>query len=353
MPNETKKLKVTDAPHVREQVSSNKMMIDATIALLPATLVGIYIFGIRALVLVITCIVVATLSEWAMLKLRKKNISSTDISSSALTGLLLALCLPSALPWYLAAIGAVISIVIAKHAFGGLGYNIFNPALVGRAFLVASWPVLMTTWLAPTGLLGLAPAAFPAIDAITTATPLAALKSQFLTDPALRVNIAAFPSLRFMLGDPQMLLQNMSTHLEAYWKLLIGFRGGSLGETSGLALIIGALFLLKKGLDWRIPSGFIVSLAIVSALFGYDPIFQVLAGGLLLGALFMATDPVTSPLSKQGRWIFGIGCGLITFAIRLWGGYPEGVCYAILLMNAATPLIDRYVKPRVFGAHKR
>jgi len=343
--SETKTIKVSPAPHVREDISSSKMMISTNIALLPATLVGIYIFGLRALILVIACIASAAISEWAMLKIRKMKVSKTDISSAVLTGLLLALCLPSALPWYFAIIGSVVSIVIAKHAFGGLGYNIFNPALVGRAFLVASWPVLMTSWLAP--------AAFPAIDAITTATPLAAFKSQFLADPALKINIAAYPSLKFMLADPKMLLQNIGIHLETYWKLLIGFRGGSIGETSGIALIFGGLLLLKKGLDWRIPLGFIAGLAVISASFGYDPIFQVLSGGLLLGALFMATDPVTSPLSKQGRWIFGIGCGLITFAIRLWGGYPEGVCYSILLMNATTPLIDRYIKPRVFGVHKK
>jgi len=248
MTNSNTKLKVTSAPHIREEATSNKMMIDTTIALLPATLVGIYIFGVRALVLVIACVAAAALSECIMLKIRRKNITPTDISSAAVTGLLLAMCLPSALPSYLAALGAVISIVIAKHAFVGLGYNIFNPALVGRAFLVASWPVLMTTWLAP--------ATFPAVDAITSATPLAAFKSQFLSDPALKVNVAGYPSLQFMLSDPEMLLKNMGMHIEAYWKLLVGFRGGCLGETCSLALILGGLFLLKKGDSSKIPLKF-------------------------------------------------------------------------------------------------
>ncbi len=340
MANGNTKLLVSPAPHARDKMTGLAMMWETGLALLPATIVGILLFGTKGLLPIIVSITTALAAELAMLKLRKLQPKPADIGSAALTGLLLALTLPPALPWYAASLGAVIAIIIAKHFFGGLGYNIFNPALVGRAFLVASWPVIMTTWLAP----------LTGVDAVTTATPLALVKSQFNADPTLRLNALGFPSLSFMAADPMMLLTNIAEHGQVYVKLLFGAYGGCIGETSALALILGGIYLLwRKVIEWRIPLSYIGTVMIISILFNQDPFFHVLAGGLLLGALFMATDPVTSPVTKPGRWILGIGCGIITMVIRFVGGYPEGVCYSILIMNAAVPLLDRYFRGRTFG----
>lgn len=285
------------------------MMKETLIALLPAAAMGVILFGSRGLWPIVVSTLAAISAEVIMIGFRRKKLKAADIGSAALTGLLLALTLPPAIPWYATASGAMLSIIIAKHFLGGLGYNIFNPALVGRAFLMASWPVLMTTWVAP----------FSKVDAITTATPLAAVR----------------------LGQMA----------PTYMNMLFGLHGGSIGETCAIALLLGGLYLLiRKIIEWRIPLSFIGTVMVVSALFGRDPIFQVLGGGLMLGAFFMATDPVTSPVTKSGRWAFGIGCGIITMVIRLFGGYPEGVCYAILIMNAVAPLMDRYLRERVFGA---
>ncbi len=301
-------MKVSPAPHIRDEITGERMMADTILSLLPATLFGIILFGLKALVLIITSIITAVLFEKVIAIIRKKQTARVDISSAALTGLLLALCLPPRVPVYLAIVGAGVAIFFSKALFGGLGYNIFNPALIGRAFLTASWPVYMTTWLKP-------------FDAITGATPLALAKSH------------ALPS-----------------DFNIFSSLFIGIRGGCIGETSAIALLLGASFLLlRKVIDWRIPVSYLSTVALISAIFGQNPIFQLLAGGLLLGALFMATDPVTTPVTKPGRFLFGIGCGMITMVLRLWGGYPEGVCYSILLMNAVTPLLDRYLRGRIFG----
>jgi len=308
------KLLVTPAPHVKDTMSGARMMQDTLISLTPAVIAAIILFGTKAVLPIVVSIITAVLAELGMLKFRKLPVAKADISSAALTGLLLALTLPPALPWWTCTVGSVAAIVIAKHFFGGLGYNIFNPALVGRAFLVASWPLMMTTWLAP----------LTGIDAVTTATPLAQFKPMALT--------------------------KMAEHVPIYIKLLLGNHGGSIGETCAIALILGGMFLLwRKVIEWRIPLSYIGTVAVFSMIFNEDPAFHVLAGGLLLGTFFMATDPVTSPVTKPGRWIFGIGCGVITMVIRLWGGYPEGVCYSILLMNATVPLLDRYFKGRTFG----
>lgn len=339
MAEEKLKLLVTPAPHVK--AAPINLMKDTLLALLPATIFGVILFGMKGLMPILVGVGFAIASEIAMLKLRKMKIRSSDIGSATLTGLLLVFTVPPALPWFATALGVVIAVVIAKHFFGGLGFNIFNPALVGRAFIVASWPVLMTTWLAP----------FTGVDAVTTATPLALVKSQFNADPSLSLNALVFPSLEFMALYPKMLLTNMFHHVPVYIKLLIGNYGGSIGETSAVLLLLGGLYLLwKKVIEWRIPVSYIGTVAVFAILSNQDPIFHILAGGLLLGAFFMATDLVTSPVTKPGRWIFGIGCGVITMVIRLWGGYPEGVCYAILLMNATVPLFDRYFRGKVYGA---
>jgi electron transport complex protein RnfD len=306
---------VTNAPHIRAKEDSAMIMIYTITALLPAVIVGAVLFGARSIGLVTGSIIAAVLTEYLMLFLRGRKAVPADPLSAVITGLLIAMIVTPATPWWMAAIGSIFAISIVKHAFGGLGFNIFNPALAARAFLLASWPVIMTTWPRP-------------FDAVTGATHLALVRTKVM----------------------EMSLWNMPHHIDTYWQLFIGDRGGCLGETSAVALLAGAAFLLIKDvIDWRIPTGFILSVAIISAAFGYDPIFQVLAGGLVLGAFFMATDPVTKPIGRIGRWVFGIGCGVITVAIRFLGGYPEGVCYAILIMNGFTPLIDRYLIDRVYG----
>jgi electron transport complex protein RnfD len=240
--------------------------------------------------------------------------------------------LPPALPFYIPIVGSVVAIVITKQLFGGLGFNIFNPALIGRAFVLISWPRAMTTWSEPT-------AAFVALDAKTTATPLGILKEE------------GIGKLLEVFGDK----------INLYTQLLIGHRGGCIGETSIIALLIGAAFLLYKGyITWHIPISFLGTAAILAWVFGGkgtglftgDPIMHLLSGGLVLGAFFMATDYVTSPSLRKGQIIFGIGCGAITMLIRLKGGYPEGVMFAILLMNCFAPLIDRSLKAKPFGTMK-
>ena len=304
------KLIVSVSPHIYSSENSARIMWAVILSLLPAGAAGIVIFGLTSLRVILVSVVCAVLAEALIQKLRKVEITILD-GSAALSGLLLSFCLPPTVPLWLVACGSVFAIAVGKQAFGGLGQNIFNPALAGRAFLLAAWPTQMTTWVKPG----------QAFDALTGATPLA----------------GAFEGT-------------------SYWDLLIGNRGGCIGEVCIIALLAGALFLLMSGyISWHIPFSFIATVGIFTwifgaeALFGGEWLFHILSGGLVLGAFFMATDYVTSPLTNKGRLIFGFGCGLFTVIIRLWGGYPEGVCYAILLMNAATPLIDRYTKPGRFG----
>ena len=337
MAEEKNKLIVSISPHQRDKKTSWSMMRDTLIALVPTTLGGIVLFGAKALVLIAASLIAALISEWIMIKIRKRKPTLSDFGSAAITGILLALIVSPALPWWMVAVGASIAIIVAKHLFGGLGYSVFNPALVGRAFLLASWPVIMTTWLRP-------------FDMLTTATPLALVKSQFNPDPALSLNPLGYPELAAFAIDPKMLITKMGEHIPVYWNLLTGVHGGSIGETSIILLLIGAIYLfIRQVIDWRIPLSYIGTVFVMSALFGRDPVFSILAGGLILGAFFMATDPVTSPVTKPGRWIFGIGAGILVVVIRHFGGYPEGVAYSILLMNAATPLLDRYAVGRRFG----
>ena len=226
--------------------------------------------------------------------------------SAVLTGLLLAFTLPPTVPLWIPAIGAVFGVVVAKHLFGGLGYNIFNPALAARAFLLAAWPALMTAWQNP-----VTRGAAGAVDAVSSATPLAALELDGQATPLVH--------------------------------LVLGSVSGSLGETSALALLLGAAYLLyKRTITWHAPAGYLGTMVAVCLMLGHDPLFHLFAGGVMLGAFFMATDPVTTPLAPAGRIIFGCGAGIITMVIRLYGSYPEGVCYAILIMNSISPLIDRY-----------
>ncbi|MFY9386227.1 MAG: RnfABCDGE type electron transport complex subunit D [Dethiobacteria bacterium] len=316
------KLVISSSPHIRTIQSVQSIMLDVLIALGPVVLVAVFLFGSRALITMGVAMGAAMLTE--ALWLRRWNIFGDG--SAAVTGLLLAMTLPANVPWWIPAIGAVTAIIIGKQVYGGIGQNIFNPALVGRAILVASWGSRLAgpIWPVPKPF-----HFFADISAVTAATPLS--------------------------GDAEALKVSLS-------QLFIGNMPGCLGETSAVALIFGAFWLAYKGhIDWRIPGGFLGIVWIMGALFGggfyINPVmtgfFHVLAGGVLLGALFMATDMVTSPVTPNGKLIFGVGCGLITMLIRLFGAYPEGVTFAILTMNALTPLIDKFTIPRKFGEVKR
>lgn len=315
MSNQNDLLVVTASPHLHSRDSVPNAMRDVLIALCPALIAALYFFRLPALTVIVACVASAYASEIVCLKVMKK--STTGEFSAVVTGLLLAFCVPPHLPVWMAVLGSIFSIVIAKHLFGGLGQNIFNPALIGRAFLLASFPVAMTSWSRP-------------LDGMTTASPLGIMKEA--TGQAL-------PSIT---------------------DLFLGSVSGSIGETSVLAVLLGGLYLLYRGhIDWRIPGSFLGTVFIVMAIAGaikgqgpWYPFFHLCAGGLFLGAFFMATDWVTSPVTKTGRIIFGTGCGVLVVLIRLKGGYPEGVAYSILLMNVVTPLIDRYTVARVFGRVK-
>ncbi len=301
------KLTVSVSPHIHSEESIQGIMLDVVISLFPVILASFILFGEKAILMVSTSVVFCVLTEHFWNKMLKRENSIKDLSA-VVTGIIFAFVLPPDLPIWIVAIGAVLSILIGKLVFGGLGYNIFNPALVGRAILLASWPVYMTTWVKP-------------FEGVTTATPLAIAKL------------------------------NLNVSLPSYLSLFLGNRAGSLGETSVLALMIGAVYLLiKKRISFHTPVSFIGMVFLLSLLFGKDPLFQIMAGGLILGAFFMATDMVTSPITNKGKIIFGMGAGTLTFLIRTTGGFPEGVCYSILIMNMFTPLIDYYIKPKPFGA---
>ncbi len=321
---------VTVSPHIRNDETVSRIMWTVSLSLLPAFVSGAYFFGPRALYVTALCIVGSFFSEWLVEKMTGKAITISD-GSAFLTGLLLGMNLPSSVPFYIPLVSSFVAVAITKQLFGGLGYNIFNPALIGRAFALISWPRAMTTWLEPT-------AAFVGLDAKTTATPLAILKE----------------------GGMQKIIEVFGDKMNLYTDLLIGHRAGSLGETSVIALLIGGAFLLyKRYITWHIPISFLATVALMAWIFGGregfftgDPVLHLLSGGLILGAFFMATDYVTCPSTRTGQIIFGIGCGLLTILIRLKAGYPEGVMFAILLMNCFSPLIDRNMKSKVFGLAK-
>lgn len=323
-------LVVSVSPHVKGEETVSRIMWTVNLALLPAFIMSLYYFGPRALYITALCIITAVLSEYFFQKGLKKKITIND-GSAFLTGLLLGMNLPASVPFYIPIVGTFIAIVITKQLFGGLGYNIFNPALIGRAFLLISWPKAMTIWSEPTAM-------FVGLDAKTTATPLGILKEE------------GVGKLIELFGDKANL----------YTQLLLGNRAGSLGETSVIALLLGAAFLLyKRYITWHIPFSFLATVGVLAWIFGGkeglftgDPLIHLLSGGLILGAFFMATDYVTGPSVRKAQIIFGIGCGAITMLIRLKGGFPEGVMFAILLMNCFAPLIDRNVKTNLFGAIK-
>ena len=310
---------VSGTPHVRSKESIQSIMRDVVIALIPASVMGIYYFGIKALMLIIVSIVSSVVFEWGYEKILKKPVTISDFSA-ILTGLLLALNLPATASWWVPVVGSFIAIVIAKQFYGGLGQNFINPALIGRAFLVAAYPTQTTGAAFATGRM--------VVDASTYATPLAELKAG-----------------------------TAIVNADAIKNALIGNIGGTIGEICAIALIIGGIYLLiKHVISWRIPVVYIVVVFILTSLMrgnGFlGGVYEIFCGGLMLGAIFMATDYVTSPISAKGQIIFAIGCGVLTSLIRVYGGYPEGVSYSILIMNLAVPLIDRVTRPRIFGEVK-
>ncbi len=313
------------SPHFRDKDSVPKIMSAVLISLFPAFLASLYFYRLRALGLLLSCVIPCLVTEALFLKLRKKSLHPLRDGSAIITGVLLAMTLPPSLPLDSAAIGAVVAIAIGKQVFGGLGYNIFNPALVGRAFLQTAFPVAMTTWIAPVTL---------KIDTTTFATPLASLKFH---------NAVA--------------LGTLTPLKDLFW----GNIGGCLGETSAFALLLGGLFLLsRRVINWRIPLGILLSLSAFTGFFWVtnpgkhaNPLFHILAGGLLLGAIFMATDLVTSPIVSLATWIYSLGIGFLVGLIRLFGGYPEGVMYSILIMNAFVPLLNHYIRPRILGERRK
>ena len=304
---------VSGTPHVRSKESIQSIMRDVIIALVPATAAGIYYFGLRALILIVAAIISAVFFEWLYEKITKKPVTINDLSA-VVTGLLLAMNLPASAPVWVAIVGSAFAIIFAKQLFGGLGLNFINPALAGRAFLLASYPTEMTTWVVPNGL---------AADAATYATPLAQLKNG---------------ALDASLGQ-----------------LVMGQVGGTIGETCAIALIIGGIYLLYKHvISWKIPVIYIATVFILFAVIGRHgmrmPLQEIFAGGVMLGGIFMATDYASSPVTPKGQVIFAVGAGLLTYLIRTFGGYPEGVSYSILIMNCCVPLIERFTEPTIFGA---
>ena len=299
-------LTVSLSPHVRSGATTRRIMLDVCLALLPAVIFAVYWFGFGVLLTVLLSVASAILSEFLMEKALRRPVTIDD-GSAAVTGLLLALTLPAGTPWYVPVLGSVFAICIAKQVFGGMGDNFVNPALAGRAFLLASFPAAMTT--------------YPLVaDAVTSATPLS---SEFA---------------------------GSVDYLQAF----IGRIGGCIGEVSTLALLIGAAYLLiRRVIDWRIPLSYLGTMALLTVIGGGNVLDSVLLGGTVLGAFFMATDYVTSPVTSWGRVIYGVGIGIINYTIRRWGAYPEGTTYAILLMNIAAPLIERFTRPRKYGEVKR
>jgi len=327
MSTETKveldKFIVSASPHIRCDESISKIMWSVNAALAPAALFSIYNFGMPALKTMLLCIISAIAAEYLILKWQKKAMVVND-GSAFLTGLLLAMNIPATLPWYMPLAGSVFAIAIAKHTMGGLGFNIFNPALIGRAFILASWPIAMTTWPITTDMVG-------KVDGLTSATPLGILKLQ----------------------GYEKLVQHFGDTATMYKSMFLGVRTGSIGETSALLLLLGGMYLIYKGyIKWQVPVVMIGTVGALTAAFGGDPFLHMMSGGLILGAFYMATDMVTIPITTKGQIIFAVGAGALTVLIRLKGGYPEGVCYGILLMNCITPLIDRLVRPVKYGARR-
>ena len=307
------KLVVSTSPHIHSEFTTRKIMGSVILSLIPAGIAGVYFLGYRSLLVIIACIAACVLSEWCWQKIMRQKSTVNDLSA-VLTGLLLAYNLPPTIPLWMAVTGSVFAIIIVKQFYGGIGCNIVNPALAARAMMLISWPVAMTTWT---------------VHGVSGATPLSFMKAGTMT----------------------------AENMPSIFNMLAGNMGGCIGETSALLLLIGGAYLIWEDIiSWRIPVIYILTAVILASLFkhggDYYPVQEFLTGGLLLGAIYMATDYTTSPMSATGQIIYAFGCGLLTALIRTWGGYPEGVSFSILIMNVAVPLIDKYTEPRILGAPK-
>jgi len=351
------------SPHIHSGDSIRSQMMSVIWALMPAALVSVYLLGWLAVLQIITCMLACLATEWLTLKWMGRSTSPLGDASAALTGLLLALTLPALTPWWMTVLGGIFAIGLGKQVYGGLGYNPFNPALSARIILLISFPLQMTTWIIPLHLdqagvglsgvdlysLGQAWTLFvsglnalpQAVDAVTMASPLGYVKTAWTQG----------------IGVSDALQAYHYSYLDAF----IGREAGSLGETSALALLLGGIYLLARHtITWHIPFSFLATVAMLAAIANTvdpnhytPPLFHLLAGGLMLCAFFMATDPVSSPVTPVGQIVFGVGCGVITWSIRTWGGYPEGAMFAVVLMNCAVPLIDHYCRPKVYGQRKQ
>lgn len=321
------KLIVSSSPHIRTNQDTSYIMKQVLLALLPATLAGVYYFRVQGIVTILACVIGAVCSEWLYCKITKKPSTIGDYSA-VVTGLLLAFNVPAGLPIWMCVFGSIFAIIVVKMVFGGIGFNFLNPALAGRAFLLASFPVAMTTWLKP----GANP------DAVTTATPLSFLK------------LAGAEGM----GSATDALTKIHGANISIADMFMGNIGGTIGETCSLLLIVGGVYLIYKGIiSYVMPATYICLVVVLTFIFGgfnaEFAIYQAFAGGLLLGGFFMLTDYTTSPMTKKGQIIYAAIAAVIATCIRLWGGYPEGVSYSILFANCLVPLIDKYVHNRVFG----
>ncbi len=336
---------ISGSPHVHSDTTTKKLMYSVIYAMIPALLVSVYFFGMGAVRVILISVVASMLFEYLIQKYLIKGPATLTDGSAIITGVLLAFNVPSNLPIVIIIIGAFVAIAIGKMSFGGLGKNIFNPALVGRVFLLISFPVQMTSWPVPKPLF-----AKGLTDTITGPTPLGALKEELKKGDTVQQIMDN--GVTFLENGKQVIY-----HIPSYMDSLMGDMGGSLGEISAIAILIGAIYMfLKKVITWEIPTAYIGSVIIFSGILWMvdpahyvNPVFHLLTGGLMLGAFFMATDMVTSPMSSKGQLVFGLGAGILTVLIRVFGAYPEGVSFAILIMNAFVPLIDLGFKPKRFG----
>lgn len=321
---------VSPSPHVYEDTTVKRLMFDVVIAMLPALAFSIYFFGMGAIIVTLTAVVSCLAFEWLIQKFILNEEPSISDGSAIVTGILLAFNIPTSLPIWIIIIGSLVAIGVGKLSFGGLGNNPFNPALVGRVFMLISFPVQMTSWPVPTGFSN------SYTDAVTGATPLGVMKE----------GLSAGESV-----------SNIMDKIPSHMELFYGHMGGSMGEIAALALLLGFGYMLfRKVIKMHIPVSILLTITAFTGILWFvnpesnaDPLFHLLTGGVMLGAIFMATDYVTSPMSIKGMWIYGIGIGVITVAIRVFGAYPEGISFAILIMNAFVPLINMYVKPKRFG----
>jgi RnfABCDGE-type electron transport complex D subunit len=342
---------ITHSPHAHAPVSIAKVMLTVMIALTPATLFGFWLYGFPAINLWVVAILSAIIGEFLVLRMQGRTARPALMDGSGiLTAWLLAMSLPPLAPWWIAALGSVFAVVVGKQIFGGLGQNVFNPAMAARVMLLISFPLEMTSWARPA-----------ALTSEQTPGLVESLRATFMSEP---IDGMASASL---LGHVKTELTRgigLDHSLTGYFDpltVLWGSRSGSLGETATLFLLAGGLYLIaKRIITWQIPVAMLLGVAAPALLFNAidgnhyaSPLVHVFSGGLMLAAFFIATDPVTSPSTPRGQFIFGLGCGLLTWVIRTWGGYPEGVAFAVMLMNAATPLIDQYVRPRIYGRNRK